>query len=112
MAQNQHNETTQSSSTNATTEETPVTGEATTTTTNQANTPATTQSKQYKCGGIESESNKVMKRPNDTNTVSSVNYLKILQMRKMFQQRKILLLKQHLQTMNQLHRVQMQVIKM
>lgn len=65
-------ETTQSSSTNATTEETPVTGEATTTTTNQANTPATTQSSNTNAEELVNQTSNET-TSNDTNTVSSVN---------------------------------------
>lgn len=65
-------ETTQSASTNATTEETPVTGEVTTTATNQANTPATTQSSNTNAEeSVNQTSNETTS--NDTNTVSSVN---------------------------------------
>lgn len=64
-------ETTQSVSTNATTEETPVTGEATTAT-NQANTPATTQSSNTNAEELVNQTSNET-TSNDTNTVSSVN---------------------------------------
>ncbi|HEA6065506.1 TPA: MSCRAMM family adhesin clumping factor ClfA, partial [Staphylococcus aureus] len=64
-------ETTQSALTNATTEETPVTGEATTAT-NQANTPATTQSSNTNAEELVNQTSNET-TSNDTNTVSSVN---------------------------------------